>query len=83
MSNELLKEQLEHAWNLAVSRFKGSEVVVEPMRMAFADGYMAGLAQLEAEKAELLMALILTNDGVDDIDRHSKNFTLIQKHAKK
>ena len=40
-------------------------------------------SQLEADKAELLMALILTNDGVNDIDMHSKNFALIQKHAAK
>jgi len=40
-------------------------------------------AELVSEKAELLMALILANEKIDDIDMHSKNFDLIQKHAKK
>ena len=40
-------------------------------------------AELVSEKAELLMALILSNEEIDDIDMHSKNFDLIQKHAKK
>jgi len=41
------------------------------------------IKELIAEKAELLMALILANEEIDDIDMHSKNFDLIQKHAKK
>ena len=52
--------------------------------------YLNHIAQLEAEKAELIadkseliMALILANEEIDDIDMHSKNFALIQKHAKK
>lgn len=45
--------------------------------------YLKHIEQLEAEKAELIMALILANEEIDDIDMHSKNFALIQKHAKK
>jgi hypothetical protein len=40
-------------------------------------------AELVADKSELIMALILANEEIDDIDMHSKNFALIQKHAKK
>ena len=66
----------------AISISRGVEILNEASNLRIAQ-LEAEKAELIADKSELIMALILANEEIDDIDMHSKNFALIQKHAKK
>jgi hypothetical protein len=75
MSNERTTDQLSNEVRIKV------EVIHQYLKHI--EQLEAEKAELVSEKAELFMALILANEKIDDIDMHSKNFDIIQKHAKK
>jgi hypothetical protein len=66
----------------AISISRGVEILNEASNLRIAQ-LEAEKAELIADKSELIMALILANEEIDDIDMHSNNFALILSHANK
>ncbi|MBU3681651.1 MAG: hypothetical protein FGM16_06905 [Flavobacterium sp.] len=75
MSNERTMDQLSNEVK--------SKVEVIHQYLKHIEQLESEKAELVSDKAELIMALILANEKIDDIDMHSKNFDIIQKYAKK